>query len=336
MDLAYLLARPDLGGGTKVVLEHAALLAARGHRVSVLGEGPLPALYGFRGRYVDLEREAPPAPLDLVIATFWTTLVRARELALGPVAHFCQGFEGEIPHFRADWPAIARAYSAPAPALAVTPRLAALIGERFGRPARLAPPALDPTLAPRFRLAPRRRPWIALYGVFEAEVKGIATGLDAVAALRGRGCPARLLRVSVFPLSAAERERLAPDRYLESVPPAAAARALAGCDLLLFPVREQEGFGLPLLEAMALGVPAVASRTPGLEFLTGGAGARLAAAGDGGAFADEAAALLGSARAWRAQRRAGRAAASRFAPERVGAELDAAVEWARAQARGTA
>ena len=168
--------------------------------------------------------------------------------------------------------------------------------------------------------------------MFEAEVKGIATGLDAVAELRRRGCAARLLRVSVFPLSTAERARLAPDRYLESVPPGVAARALAGCDLLLFPVREQEGFGLPLLEAMALGVPAVASRTPGLEFVTGGTGARLAPETDAGGFADEAAALLGSARVWREQRRAGRTAARRFAPERVAAELDAAVEWAREQA----
>lgn len=334
MDLAYLLARPDLGGGTKVVLEHAALLAARGHRVTVLGDGPLPALYGFRGRYVDLERDGPPGPQDLVIATFWTTLARARALGLGPVAHFCQGFEGEIPHFRTDWPAIERAYSAPIPALAVTPRLAALLSERFGRLARVVPPALDRELRPRFRLAPRRRPWVALFGVFEAEVKGIATGLDAVAELRRRGCPARLLRVSVFPLSAAERERLAIDRYLESVPPAAAARALAGCDLLLFPVGPEEGFGLPLLEALALGVPAVASRTPGLEFLTGGNGARLVPPGDAAGFATAAAALLGSARAWRAQRRAGRAAADRFDPGRIGAELDAAVEWARETAGG--
>ena len=332
MRLSYLLDRPDLGGGTKVVLEHAALLAERGHQVTVLGDGPLPALYGFRGRYLDLERATPDEPQDLVIATFWTTLARARRLALGPVAHFCQGFEGEIPHFRADWPAIEQAYAAPTPALAVSPRLVELLRDRFGRGARLAPPALDPTLSPRLRFAPRRRPWIALFGVFEAEVKGVATGLDAVAALRRRGRAARLLRISVFPLSAAERQRLAPDRYLESAPPRRAARALAGCDLLLFPVSEREGFGLPLLEAMALGVPAVASRTPGIEFLTGGAGARLVPAGDAERFADEAAALLGSARAWRAQRRAGRAAARRFAAARVAAELDSAVEWARAAA----
>jgi len=329
--ISYLLARPDLGGGTKVVLEHAALLAARGHEVLVLGDGALPPVYGFRGRYLNLESEPPPGGQDLVLATFWTTLERARALALGPVAHFCQGFEGEIPHFRSDWPAIASAYAERLPTLAVTPRLAELVARRFGRPARVVSPAVDGALSPRWRLAPRRRPWVALFGVFEAEVKGIRTGLAAFAPLAARG--ARLLRVSVLPLSGAETGRLAPDRYLEAVAPREATRALAACDLLLFPVLESEGFGLPLLEAMALGVPAVASRTPGLEFLTGGDGARLVAADDAGAFAAAAAELLGSGPAWRRQRRAGRRAARRFAPSRIAVELERAVEWAASEAR---
>ncbi len=140
------------------------------------------------------------------------------------------------------------------------------------------------------------------------------------------------MRVSVLPLSGAETSLRAPDRYLESVPPREAARALAACDLLLFPVLEAEGFGLPLLEAMALGVPAVASRTAGLEYLTGGDGARLVAPDDAGAFASAAAALLGSSRAWRQQRRAGRRAALRFAPARIAVELERAVEWAAREA----
>jgi len=331
MRVSYLLARPDLGGGTKVVLEHAALLAGRGHEVSVLGDGPLPALFAFAGRYVDLEREAAPAGQDLVVATFWTTLARARELGLGPLAHFCQGFEGEIPHFAAERRAIESVYAERLPTLAVTPRLAELVARRFGRAARVVPPAADPALAPRFRLAPRRRPWVALFGVFEAEVKGIRTGLAAFAPLAARG--ARLLRVAVFPLSAAEASLRRPDRYLESVPPPAAARALRACDLLLFPVGVEEGFGLPLLEAMALGVPAVASRTPGLEFVTGGDGARLVGIGDAPAFAAAARELLASGRAWRAQRRAGRRAARRFAPERIALELEDALAWAAREAR---
>ncbi len=336
MRLTYLLARPDLGGGTKVVLEHAALLAARGHQVTVAGEGPLPPDYSFAGSYLDLERHRLSEAQDLVVATFWTTLGRASELGLGPVAHFCQGYEGEIPHFAADRPAIETAYALPVPTLAVTPRLAELVGRRFGRPARLAPPAFAPGLRARWRWSPRGRPWVALFGVFEAEVKGIATGLAAIARLRRAGRRIRLLRVSVYPLSAAERAIAAPDRYLQSIPPRRAQAALASCDLLLFPTRLEEGFGLPLLEAMALGVPAVASATPGIEFMTAaGRGARLVPPDDEAAFARAAAELLDAPATWRAQRRAARRAAARFAPPRIAAEIEAAVVWAAGVAGGT-
>ncbi len=329
MRIAYLLAGADLGGGTKVVLQHARLLVERGHEVVVAGRGPLPAEFGFAGRYLDLDSGIGRlASQDLVIATFWKALETARDLELAPVAHFCQGYEGEIPHFRDDWPEIAAAYARPVPTLAVTPRLAALVSARFGRPARLVTPPVDRSLGPRSRFFPRRRPWLALFGVYEAEVKGIPLGLAAISRLRELGVEARTLRVSVFPLSAREQLQLASDRYLCSIAPARALAELGRCDLLLFPSRLEEGFGLPLLEAMALGVPAVASRTPGLEFVSGGSGAVLVEPDDSEAFARAALALLRSPRAWRAQRRAGLAAAERFAPARVGAELDEAVRWA--------
>ncbi len=338
MRVTYLLERADLGGGTKVVLAHARLLERWGHRVTIAARGPLPPGFAYRGRYRDLDAGPPPGPPpDLLVATFWTTLARARELTEGPIAHFCQGFEGEIAHFRSDWPAIEVAYAEPLPTFAVTPRLAELLARRFQRPARVLPPPAESTPArPGARRAPRRSPWIALFGAFEAEVKGIPLGLETVRRVRAAGIPARLLRISVLPLSEAERSRLAPDRYLLSVPPGRALAELAECDLLLFPSGVEEGFGLPLLEAMALGVPAVASRTPGLEFVSGGTGALLADAGDGEGFAHAALELLRRPPAWRAQRRAGRRAATRFAPERIGAALDRAVRWAAAGAPGGA
>ena len=334
MRIAYLLAGADLGGGTKVVLQHATLLAAAGHDVRVVGRGPLPGGFGYQGVYLDADAGATNLPTqDLVVATFWTTLAPAIDLALGPVAHFCQGYEGEIPHFAAQREAIEAAYSLPLPTFAVTPRLVSLVEERFGRPARLVPPPADRSLAPRPRFGPRSRPWIALFGVFEAEVKGIPIGLEAIARLRERGLAARALRVSVFPLSQEERSRLEPNRYRESIPPRRALVELGRSDLLLLPSRVEEGFGLPLLEAMVLGVPAVVSRTPGLEFVSGGAGARLAPADDAGAFADAAHELLRSRAAWREQRRRGFAAARRFDPGVVAEQLETAVRWAACRER---
>lgn len=333
MRIAYVLPRPELSGGNKVVFQHAHLLRELGHEVTVLGEGPAPDWTRLAVPYHDYARAAPELPeQDLVVATYWPTIRRARELALGPVAHFCQGYEGDLAHLAPQLAEIEAAYSLPLPALTVSPHLGRFLEHRFGRESRLAPPAADPAFRPAFHrawgLGPRRRPWIALPGIFRAEVKDVPTGLRAVERLRAGGLRARLLRYSVLPLDPEERELLAPDRYLCRVAPHEVARELRRCDLLILSSREMEGFGLPVLEAMAAGVPVVASRIPSLEGFAAGA-AELVEPGDPEAFAAAARSLLTRPTAWRRARRAGLERARRFAPERVARELEAAVRWAR-------
>lgn len=329
MRIAYVLPRPELSGGNKVVFQHAHLLRGLGHEVTVLGEGPAPDWTRLAVPYHDYARAAPELPeQDLVVATYWPTIRRARELALGPVAHFCQGYEGDLAHLAPQLAEIEAAYSLPLPALTVSPHLGRFLERRFGRESRLAPPPVDPAFRPRPRLGPARRPWIALPGIFRAAVKDVPTGLRAVERLRAGGLRARLLRYSVLPLDPEERELLAPDRYLCQVPPDEVARELRRCDLLILSSREMEGFGLPVLEAMAAGVPVVASRIPSLEGFAAGA-AELVEPGDPEAFAAAARSLLTRPPAWRRARRAGLERALRFAPERVARELEAAVRWAR-------
>ncbi len=207
----------------------------------------------------------------------------------------------------------------------MAPHLGELLRERFGRESRVVPPPLDPLFRPAWRLRPRRRPWIAVPGIFESEVKGIPDALAAVRQLCERGLPCRMLRFSTFPLSEAERALLAPDRYLHGVRPAEIARALRACDLLLFPSRAEEGFGLPLLEAMASKVPCVATRIPSTPFVTGGA-VPLVAPGELAAAARE---LLISLRAWRHARERGYEAARRFRPDEVAPQLFEGIRWAR-------
>lgn len=339
MRVTYLLDRPELGGGTKVVLQHARLLADRGHSVTIAAQAPQPAWVapwiGRAVRYLDLSGPGGALPSqDLLVATFWTTIARAASLDAGPIAHFCQGFEEDLEHLAPQREAIREAYRRPLPALTVAPHLGLRLREQFGRDSRLAPAPADLAVSRRWRWRPRRRPWVALSGIFEAPVKGLRTGLAALAALAEQGLAPRLLRISALPATAEERGLYPAGsavRYLEAVEPRAALAALAGCDLLLFTSMPGEGLGLPLLEAMQLGVPAVASRLPGVEFLaSGGAGdgARLVAAGDTGAFARSAAELLASPAVWREQRRRGIAAAARFEPARVALEVEAAVSWA--------
>jgi glycosyltransferase involved in cell wall biosynthesis len=334
MRVTYVLASPELNGGHKVVFQHVRLLQAEGHEVTVVAEGARPAWARFEGSYHDFSAGLPRLPeQDLVIATFCTTLPVARRLDAGPVAHFCQGYEGGLVHLAPLLPQIEEVYSWPVPALVVAPHLGDFLRERFGRPSVVVPPPLDPLFRPsrQPRLGPRRRPWIAVPGIFEAEVKGVPTALEAVRRLRDHGVAARVLRFTFFPLSDQERELLEPDRYLQSVPPEEIARALRRCDLLLFPSRPEEGFGLPLLEAMASKVPAVASRIPSTVHLADGA-VPLVPPGDAEAFAEAARRLLTDDAAWRRARVLGAEAARRYRPEVVAPRLVEAVRWAREQA----
>ena len=334
MRLCYVLPHPELGGGNKVIFQHAHLLRRLGWQVSLLGDGPPPGWFHLEVPYFNYQGHAvPPAwppSQDLVVATYWTTLALADRLALGPLAHFCQGYEGGLEHLRPRLAEIEAAYSRPLPTLTVAPHLASLLAERFGRDSAPAPPVADPRFRPLPRLRPRRVPWIAVPGIFEAAVKGVPTALAAVERLRRRGLACRVLRFSTLPLSPPERALLTPDRYLCAVPPEQIAAALRRCDLLLLPSYPEEGFGLPLLEAMMAKVPAVASRISSTEYI--GGAARLVPVGDAEALAGAAFELLRDAGAWRRARRAGRAQARRFSAAAVAPVLVRSLAWARRRA----
>lgn len=335
MRITYVLPYPELNGGNKVIFQHARLLAEGGDEVTVLGQGPRPDWFPWRVYHDYAAAPVPALPAqDMVIATYWTTVSTARDLALGPLAHFCQGYEGDLVHLGAQRPAIEAVYRQPLPTLTVTPHLAQLLDRRFGRRSRVVPPPIDPLFRP-WRgprpPRPRRRPWLAIPGIFEAAVKDVPTALEAVRVLRAAGVRCRVLRFSIFPLSAAEASLLAPDRVLTAVPPNEIARALRRCDLLFLASRPGEGFGLPLLEAMASGVPAVASRLPSTEFLTAGA-VPLVEPGESAAFASAARRLLSDRGEWHEARRRGIEASRRFRAEAVGPTLREAVRWAAAAA----
>lgn len=329
MRITYILPYPELNGGNKVIFQHARMLQELGHELTILAEGSKPDWIRIDAGYVNIGIDTPRLPSqDLVIATYWTTIERSRQLGLGPLVHFCQGYEGGLVHNAPFLPLIEAAYSLPLPTLTVSPHLAELVRTRFGRKAFVVPPPLDPLFRPAFRLRPRKEPWIAVPGIFGAEVKGVPTALEAVRKLRDRGYACRVLRISVMDLTEEERRMLEPDRFLTGVPPAEIAAALRECDLLLFPSQEAEGFGLPLLEAMASRVPAVASRISSTVSIGNGA-VRLVPPGDSEAMAKAAEELLSDAVAWRKARRLGWKASRRYRPEEVVPRLDQGVRWAR-------
>jgi glycosyltransferase involved in cell wall biosynthesis len=264
---------------------------------------------------------------DLNVATYWTTIGPTASLPSGQAIHYCQGFEASYTHNRDEHPLILEAYSLPVPAFALSPHLADLIRTRFGRVVRLVPPALEPVWRPRWRIAPTRPPRVLVLHPFEIDWKGVETAVAAVKMLRREGFDLRLVRISQWPLIDAERELLEPDEFHCHLVHGEVARIMSGCDLLMAPSWEQEGFGLPVLEAMACGVPVVASRIAAFEGYASGA-AELVPSHEPRGFADAARRILSDRGRWRRMRRAGLAATRNFAARPVVREVEGAIRWA--------
>ncbi|MGD8717483.1 MAG: glycosyltransferase family 1 protein [Candidatus Zixiibacteriota bacterium] len=109
-------------------------------------------------------------------------------------------------------------------------------------------------------------------------------------------------------------------RVQSYLPPADHARLVAGAELLVYPSL-YEGFGLPALEAMAVGVPVVSSRRGALPETCGDAAHYVET--DAAALADAMVALSRDEGARRTLAAAGREHVKKYSPERMaGATLD--------------
>jgi glycosyltransferase involved in cell wall biosynthesis len=328
----YLLEDTVLFGGVKVVFRQADLLSRRGHRVRVVTTGAAPDWHHLEAELVrvrSFSREDVPSA-DITVATYWTTIEPALALDTTQIVHYCQGFEGNYTHNRDQHSDIEAAYSHPLPALVVAPHLETLLGDRFGRPARTVLQPLEhffrpPPLwrRPRRAAATAR---ILVTAPFEIDWKGVRTALEAVGLLRRRGVECQLVRLSQWPMSDDERAILEADEFHCHLKPAEVARVMRSCHLLLAPSWQQEGFGLPLLEAMASGVPAVASDIAAFRGWTDGA-ARLVRRDDPEAFAAAAAEILASPNRWRELRRRGLAVARRYSEDRAATSAEQALQW---------
>jgi phosphatidylinositol alpha-mannosyltransferase len=110
-------------------------------------------------------------------------------------------------------------------------------------------------------------------------------------------------------------------RALGRVDDAELRQRLAEADLLCAPSLRGESFGLVLVEAMAAGLPVVASRIPGYVDVVGEEAARLVPPGDSGALAAALSDLLSDDELRRRLGEAGRREAARFEWPRVAEQV---------------
>jgi glycosyltransferase involved in cell wall biosynthesis len=275
LKICYLLETTELHGGVRIVFDQARALAARGHQVLVRAcqgdHGWYP--YPVDVQYVsDLRQPGDGFNPEVVVGTFWTTVPSAMDLGARLVVHFCQGCEWEMPEYEALKADIESVYARPIPKITIGPWLNTRIWERFGRdnfPLESVgqvvdtnlyhPPLIEKIKSRLFPGVPRR---ILVVGIHEAWVKGISIALEAVEMLRSDGFDLHLTRVSTLPLSTLEQERFHPDIYHHCLTPVQMAEVYQQADIFLAPSRSAEGFGLPFVEALATGLPAVATSIP--------------------------------------------------------------------------
>jgi glycosyltransferase involved in cell wall biosynthesis len=108
----------------------------------------------------------------------------------------------------------------------------------------------------------------------------VADGVDVALTLVGDGPMRTSLQARAAELGIADRVEMAGPVPSESVP-----SVLADADLYVQPSR-REGFGLALVEALATGLPAVATRSGGPEEIVGGSDGVLVVPGDSRALAE--------------------------------------------------
>lgn len=342
----------DGSGGARTVGAYASYLRSRGHVVNVVvpQQPPVPLRWRLHAAVDSLRagmRGDPdlvatfPAPVtlldhrepvadddvpdaDVVVATWWRTAewVGGLSPAKGAKAYFVQGhevWEGQ-PAQR-----VQATYALPMRKLVISSWLAGIMREHYGvTDAILVPNGVDLS---RFHAGTRARGARPTLGYLhgEAPIKGTDLVCEAVASIRETHPD---LRVVSFGTHAPDADNPAPQGCEFHLRPAPEriAEIYASCDAWLFASRS-EGFGLPILEALASGTPVVGARVGAAEDLLAGGAGVIVPPGDAAALARGVLGVLGlSAPAWEEMSRLGRAEAGRNRLEDAARRFERALE----------
>jgi glycosyltransferase involved in cell wall biosynthesis len=285
--LRITLVLPHAGayGGIRVLAVYAEQLQRRGHIVTVVSWPQNTPTLGARvrgllrgrgwgvkasrsyfddfevdHRVLDSKRPVTDADVpdaDVVVATWWETApaVAALSPAKGAKCYFIQHDERQISIDCVD--AVAATYRLPMHKLVVAPWLADMLRREFNQAD--VDVVLNSVDSQRFSGPERgkqQRPTVGLM-FSHAPFKNSQLAVRAIAAAR-QEVPD--LQVKAFGLTIPSPQTPLPDNchYLYDPDDAAIVRTYSSCDAWLF-TSVSEGFGLPILEAMACRTPVIAT-----------------------------------------------------------------------------
>jgi glycosyltransferase involved in cell wall biosynthesis len=307
MRITFVLAHAGMSGGVRVVGTYANLLKQRGHDVVIIStphrwprrrdrlyHGARRLCQAAIGRSdsshlddVDVEhrviRHGPPVidtdlpDADVVVATWWETAewVAALDRRKGAKSFFVQHYEA---HDSQPIERVNAAWRLPLHKIAISSWLVDIARDRFDdHDVSLVPNAVDLDLFHAPPRAKRSTPTVGLMYSYKT-YKGCDICVRAIELAR-RQIPE--LRVVAFGAHGERRELPLPCRTdLEVLPAQERLREIyASCDAWLFGSRT-EGFGLPLLEAMACRTPVIATPAGAAPELIGQGGGVLVAPED--------------------------------------------------------
>ena len=360
MKVTFVLAQADLSGGVRVVSIYADRLRKRGHDVVVvarpsraptLREKARSALTGrllpsaarsgpthlddldVDVRFIDSHRPVTPADVpdaDVIVATWWETAewVEAMPESKGAKAYFLQHYEV---HAGQPVARVEKTWRSPMHKITISQWLVDLARDFGDSNVSLVPNAVD---LEQFRSPPRGKQSVPTVGVMYSVVpfKGCEISLKAVD-LASRVVPK--LRLVAFGHRDPSPEMPMPaGSEFRKQPPQDVLKEIYGkCDAWLFSSRS-EGFGLPLLEAMACRTPIIATPAGAAPDLCAGGGGILVPRDDSAAMARAIEKIMAMPEAaWREMSDRAFATASRYTWDDATDRFEAALRQATERTR---
>lgn len=279
--ICILAPRVDVGGGSRVLFEHANRLAQRGHDVVVLAHFPAPDWFPLNCSYrhvpvgIDLTDALPPC--DVIVCGYWEQIRAAREAKIAPVVHFEQGdfhlFEQLTAERHAE---VLRHVQAADFTTTVSAKVAGVLSERYQvTDCRVVHNAIDPgTFYPATTRSPEN-PYVLCVGWDGNEFKGISDVRQAWELLKTNRPDLDLVWVTPRP------PLNGPIGRVVVAPSQATLADLYRNAAVYLCASHYESFPLPPLEAMASGTPVVTTDNVGvLEYAVDGQNALVVPVGD--------------------------------------------------------